>query len=95
MESLELFAREVMPEFKDRDERHVAAKRDRLARAVDAGLARRVDDAPALPEGYTITPAIRKAIENRAGSEAIERFQQAQATGGMDNVMELASRRRG
>ena len=94
MESLELFARDVMPEFKDREPGRAAAKQQRLAKAVDQALARRVDDAPALPSGYTITPAIRKMIEKQAGTEAVERFQEAQATGGMQNVMELASKRK-
>jgi alkanesulfonate monooxygenase SsuD/methylene tetrahydromethanopterin reductase-like flavin-dependent oxidoreductase (luciferase family) len=91
MESLELFAHEVMPEFKERDEKLVAAKQRRLAPVVDAALARRVDDAPPLPDGYTITPMFRKMIEKQVGTEAIERFQQAQATGTMSSVMEMAA----
>jgi alkanesulfonate monooxygenase SsuD/methylene tetrahydromethanopterin reductase-like flavin-dependent oxidoreductase (luciferase family) len=82
MESLELFAREVMPEFKERDEKHVADKARRLAPAVEAALARRVDERPPLPDGYTITPMARKMIEQAAGKEAVERLEEAQATGG-------------
>jgi DNA-binding GntR family transcriptional regulator len=40
-ESLELFAREVMPEFKDRVGAAEEAKARRLAPAVEAALARR------------------------------------------------------
>jgi alkanesulfonate monooxygenase SsuD/methylene tetrahydromethanopterin reductase-like flavin-dependent oxidoreductase (luciferase family) len=40
-ESLELFAREVMPEFHERDPEHRAIKRERLAPAIAAALARR------------------------------------------------------
>jgi alkanesulfonate monooxygenase SsuD/methylene tetrahydromethanopterin reductase-like flavin-dependent oxidoreductase (luciferase family) len=40
-ESLELFAREVMPEFKERDQALEAARQERLAGAVAAALARR------------------------------------------------------
>jgi alkanesulfonate monooxygenase SsuD/methylene tetrahydromethanopterin reductase-like flavin-dependent oxidoreductase (luciferase family) len=40
-ESLELFAREVLPRFADGREKAEAAKADRLAAAVDAALARR------------------------------------------------------
>jgi DNA-binding GntR family transcriptional regulator len=40
-ESLELFAREVMPEFAERADAHDAAKLERLAPAIDAALARR------------------------------------------------------
>jgi alkanesulfonate monooxygenase SsuD/methylene tetrahydromethanopterin reductase-like flavin-dependent oxidoreductase (luciferase family) len=40
-ESMELFAREVMPEFRDRHDAREKEKRERLAPAVDAALARR------------------------------------------------------
>lgn len=40
-ESLECFAREVMPEFQDREAERERKKRDRLAPAVEAALARR------------------------------------------------------
>ncbi len=55
-ESLELFAREVMPEFQERDEAHVKQKADRLAPAIERALARRdpVRDAP----DYTMKPAL-------------------------------------
>ena len=39
MESLELFAREVMPEFKERDEKHVVAKQQRLHAGRDVAIA--------------------------------------------------------
>jgi hypothetical protein len=49
MESLELFAREVMPEFVDREGRRQAEKVARLAPVIDAVMARKpVDDHPAL-----------------------------------------------
>ena len=93
MESLELFAREVMPEFKDRDDKIVAQKKQRMQPAVDAAMARRVDDAPPLPEGYTITPMFRKVIEKQVGKEAIEKFADAQAAGTMPGVMQMAADR--
>jgi hypothetical protein len=40
-ESLELFAREVLPEFAERDEEHSRRKAERLAPAIDRALARR------------------------------------------------------
>ena len=40
-ESLELFAREVMPEFAERDPAHTAAKAERLAGAVAAAMRRK------------------------------------------------------
>lgn len=56
-ESMELFAREVMPEFKERDPAHVAAKQERLAPAVEAALARREGPRTVDPE-YQIDPAM-------------------------------------
>ena len=94
MESLELFAREVMPEFKARDEEQRAKKRKRLEPVIEAAMKRRVDNAPALPEGYTITPMIRKMIEQQVGKEAIEKFQHEQATGAGPSVMHMAARAR-
>ena len=41
MESMELFAKEVMPEFKERDPAHRERKRERLGPAIEAALARR------------------------------------------------------
>jgi alkanesulfonate monooxygenase SsuD/methylene tetrahydromethanopterin reductase-like flavin-dependent oxidoreductase (luciferase family) len=88
MESLEIFAREVMPEFKERDPKRTADKQQRLAKVVDAALARRPENTPPLPAGYTITPMVRKMIEQSAGKEALEKFQQAQATGTV-NVLQM------
>jgi alkanesulfonate monooxygenase SsuD/methylene tetrahydromethanopterin reductase-like flavin-dependent oxidoreductase (luciferase family) len=56
-ESMELFAAEVMPEFKERDPGLVAAKEERLASAVEAALARREGPRTVDPD-YYITPAI-------------------------------------
>ncbi len=97
MESLELFGKEVLPEFKERDAAQVAQKQARLAPVIEAAMKRRVDDAPKLPEGYEITPMLRQMAEQRpGGKEMIERFQQSQASGSMPGVMEtIAQRRRG
>ena len=54
-ESMELFAREVMPEFAERDPAHVAAKEKRLADAVTAALARR-DGPRSVDPAYHIPP---------------------------------------
>jgi alkanesulfonate monooxygenase SsuD/methylene tetrahydromethanopterin reductase-like flavin-dependent oxidoreductase (luciferase family) len=94
MEALELFGTAVMPEFKDRDEKLVSQKRQRLAPAVDAAMKRRVDDAPKMPDGYTITPELRKVIEQQVGKEGIDEFQRAQASGEGASVMDLFSQPR-
>ena len=57
-ESLELFAREVMPEFKERDPGLVAAKEERLAVVKEAALARREGPRTADPD-YRILPAMQ------------------------------------
>jgi alkanesulfonate monooxygenase SsuD/methylene tetrahydromethanopterin reductase-like flavin-dependent oxidoreductase (luciferase family) len=87
MESLELFGREIMPEFKERQPKIDAEKKQRMAPVIEAAMRRRVDDAPALPDGYTITPFARTMIEQAAGKDAIEKLQNARATGQADDVL--------
>ncbi len=55
-ESLELFGREVLPAFKERDEAQVRAKSARLAPALDAAMERRAHEPapPALPAGLFV-----------------------------------------
>ena len=54
-ESMELFAREVMGEFAERDPAHVAARDERLAGAVSAALARR-EGPRTIDPNYRIPP---------------------------------------
>jgi hypothetical protein len=85
-ESLELFGRQVLPAFKDRDEAQVKAKADRMAPAVEAAMARKAaaPPPPALPDGYAF-PAMPRRWVDQSGSEEMkewmERFADAQATG--------------
>ena len=82
-ESLELFGREVLPEFDERDEALVKAKTDRLAPVVEAALARRTAP-PALTPGYHF-PAIPRKWADDTGSaelkEWLEQFADNTATG--------------
>jgi hypothetical protein len=84
-ESLELFGREVLPEFAERDEAQVKAKAERLAPVVEAAMARKVDSAPPLPDGYSF-PAMPRRMADASQSEEmkqwLERFADATATGG-------------
>ncbi|MCX7619583.1 MAG: LLM class flavin-dependent oxidoreductase [Acidimicrobiales bacterium] len=93
MESLELFAAEVLPEFKERDEKLRTAKAERFAPIIEAALARRSDDAPPMPEGYTMK-AIPKAMVDAAGNEEIknwmDKLADRQATGERDEAFERA-----
>jgi hypothetical protein len=88
-ESLELFGREVMPAFKDRDEAQVKAKAQRLAPAVDAALARKAvaaesDPLPPLPADFTF-PAMPRRWADESGSEEmrewLENFAENRAKG--------------
>ncbi|MDZ7678348.1 MAG: LLM class flavin-dependent oxidoreductase [Acidimicrobiales bacterium] len=59
-DSLELFAREVMPEFKEREQAGARAKADRLRPVIETVMSRGSTlDAPSLPSGYTIAAAAR------------------------------------
>ena len=75
MESLELFGREVLPEFKDRDAAGERAKAERLAPVIDRVMARKpAADHPPLPtEDYSF-PAIPRGIADRAGADDFHRF---------------------
>lgn len=57
-ESMELFAREVMPEFAERDAEHEQKKLDRLSAAMDTALTRRAPAREA-PTDYVL-PAVMK-----------------------------------
>ena len=63
MESLELFGREVLPEFQERHEGLRKAKKERLAPIIEAALARRVDDSPSMPDGYSMTAYPRQMVD--------------------------------
>jgi alkanesulfonate monooxygenase SsuD/methylene tetrahydromethanopterin reductase-like flavin-dependent oxidoreductase (luciferase family) len=54
-ESIELFARDVLPRFQERNERRESEKRERLAPAIERALQRRAP-VHAAPAGYTIWP---------------------------------------
>ena len=70
MESLELFGREVLPEFLERDEAASAEKAARLAPVVEAVLARKpAEDHPPLPTPDYAFPAIPRSIADREGAD--------------------------
>jgi hypothetical protein len=87
-ESLELFGREVLPEFKDRDEAHVTAKAKRLEPIIEAAMARKVDDAPPLPDGYSFPAMPRKMMAgNEQGQKWLDDFQKERAVGTTDDSL--------
>ena len=70
MEALELFGREVLPEFAERDERAQRAKAERLAPIVEQVMARKpADDHPPLPADEYEFPAIPRAMADRFGND--------------------------
>jgi alkanesulfonate monooxygenase SsuD/methylene tetrahydromethanopterin reductase-like flavin-dependent oxidoreductase (luciferase family) len=70
MESLELFGREVLPEFLERDEQASAQKAKRLEPVIETVLARKPsEDHPPLPAPDYEFPAIPRAIADRSGSD--------------------------
>ncbi|MDQ1520507.1 MAG: hypothetical protein QOI55_1580, partial [Actinomycetota bacterium] len=75
MESLELFGRDVLPEFKDRDEKHQRDKEKRLARVIDEVMARKpAEDHPPLPSPDYSFPAIPRALADRFGSDEFHKM---------------------
>jgi alkanesulfonate monooxygenase SsuD/methylene tetrahydromethanopterin reductase-like flavin-dependent oxidoreductase (luciferase family) len=70
MEALELFGREVLPEFKDRDDAAVRAKQARLEPVIDEVMARKPEsDHPPLPAADYAYPAIPRAMADRFGND--------------------------
>ena len=70
MESLELFGREVLPEFAERDEAQQAAKAKRLAPVIDKVMARKpAEDHPPLPQPDYEFPSIPVAMAERFGND--------------------------
>jgi alkanesulfonate monooxygenase SsuD/methylene tetrahydromethanopterin reductase-like flavin-dependent oxidoreductase (luciferase family) len=94
MESLELFARDVLPEFAERSDAAEAAKAARLAPVVDAALARKpAGDHPPLPAPDYEFPAMPRAAADRSGSDDfhawLDRVAQESAAGPTGELRDL------
>ncbi|MDY7105118.1 MAG: LLM class flavin-dependent oxidoreductase [Actinomycetota bacterium] len=82
MESLELFGREVLPEFAERDAGLRAAKAERLAPVIEAAMARRDDRVvPAMDADYRMTALPKQALEQMGGTELVDQIEQGAAVG--------------
>ena len=89
-ESIEMFGKEVLPEFKERDEALVAKKMKRLQPVIDQAMARKVDDAPPMPKDYVmkaIPKAMIDAAQNEEGKKFLEKFAQDRAEGKRDEAL--------
>jgi len=92
MASLELFGSEVLPEFAERADEAEAAKAERLAPVIEAALARKVDDRPAMPDDYVIQAIPRRIVEaseNEQGKEWLDDIADNQAAGKHDALFDL------
>jgi alkanesulfonate monooxygenase SsuD/methylene tetrahydromethanopterin reductase-like flavin-dependent oxidoreductase (luciferase family) len=86
MDSIELFGRDVLPEFLERDERQSAEKAERLAPVIEKVMARRPVVERSV-DGYQITAIIKKMADDMGDEklqEAIERFEEDRAAGRRD-----------
>ncbi|MEJ5254226.1 MAG: LLM class flavin-dependent oxidoreductase [Acidimicrobiales bacterium] len=87
MESIELFGREVLPEFAERDEQLSAQKAERLAPIVEAALDRRPADPPPMPDDYVMKAIPKRMVDEaqfEAGKEWMEDLANKQAVGEQD-----------
>src|SRR5208282_4628609 len=81
MEAIELFAREVLPEFAERDEEMRRRKRDLIAPAIDAAMKRRPDHTQTVPEDYTVPALAKGLVEAYGGQKLVERLADDSAIG--------------
>jgi alkanesulfonate monooxygenase SsuD/methylene tetrahydromethanopterin reductase-like flavin-dependent oxidoreductase (luciferase family) len=91
MESLELFGREVLPPFKERDPARRERKAEEWAPIIEAAMARKVDDAPPMPDGYVMRAIPKQMVEmsdNEQGRQWMENLADKQAAGERDEVFE-------
>lgn len=73
-ESLEIFAKEVMPEFKEREEERVAKKDEELAPYIEAAMARKQYMEMPADEDIPVFPALGRSIiegENDPNKQAV------------------------
>ena len=89
-ESIELFGKEVLPEFKERDDAQWQAKLKRLEPILDQAMARKPDDAPKMPKDFSM-PAIPLQMVNAAGNEQgkkwLQEFADQRAKGERDEAL--------
>ncbi len=90
-EAIELFGREILPEFKERDEKQRLEKAARLAPVVDAALARKERKTPTMPDGYHVPAVMKDMMKAIGGDELLKRIQEESAVGG-EGLRDLAPR---
>jgi alkanesulfonate monooxygenase SsuD/methylene tetrahydromethanopterin reductase-like flavin-dependent oxidoreductase (luciferase family) len=96
-ESLELFGREVLPEFAERDAVKTRGKRLRLAPLVEIAMSKRVDDAPPLPDGYAYEALLRQLVVTTAPDkvELLDKVAEESAVGDNTTMASITGDRKG
>jgi hypothetical protein len=88
MESLELFGKEVLPEFLERDEKDAPKKAKAMEPLIEKAMARKVDDTPPLPRPDYSFPAIPRRMADESGNEQfkemLDTFERDRAAGVRD-----------
>jgi alkanesulfonate monooxygenase SsuD/methylene tetrahydromethanopterin reductase-like flavin-dependent oxidoreductase (luciferase family) len=70
MESIDLFGRQVLPEFAERHQAQSAARDEKWAPVVEAALARRTEVPPLMPEGYVMKALPKQMVDATADEDA-------------------------
>jgi alkanesulfonate monooxygenase SsuD/methylene tetrahydromethanopterin reductase-like flavin-dependent oxidoreductase (luciferase family) len=89
-EAIEMFGKEVLPEFKDRDDKIVAEKAKRLEPIIEQAMARKVDDTPKLQEDYLMRAIPVQMVEasgSKEGKDWLEKFREDRAKGERDPTL--------
>jgi alkanesulfonate monooxygenase SsuD/methylene tetrahydromethanopterin reductase-like flavin-dependent oxidoreductase (luciferase family) len=81
MEGLELFGREILPEFKERDQKLRAEKVRRLEPAIEAAMGRKRETAPRMPDDYVMDALPRSLLEAAGGKGVLDRIASGSAVG--------------
>ena len=92
MESLELFGKEVLPEFAERDVKSTRRKADKWAPVVEEVLARRVTGVSRMPDDYVMTALPKQmvdALENEQATRWMEGLADKQAAGNEEELRRL------
>jgi hypothetical protein len=87
MESIELFGTEVLPEFVARDEAASAAKAEKWAPIIEQALARKLHNAPPMPEGYVMKALPKQMVDAAKSAPAqqwLDELADKQAAGVVD-----------
>ena len=94
MEALELFGKDVLPEFAERDEKYRAEKAKRLEPVIEQVMARKpAEDHPPLPTEDYEFPATPRAMADRFGNDdfhkMLDTFAEQSALGpsGIENLI--------